>query len=151
MTEPRSPLVPPIFLTGLTVADVMIREPKTLESKATVGEVRHLFQDDHVHLALVVQDGLLRGTLARADVRAAWADDVRVLALPQSEQPIISGGTPARIAFARMVERRERRLAVVESDGRLQGLLCLKRRMNGFCSDASMAERLRDETKNLER
>ena len=35
----------------------------------------------------------------------------------------------------------DRRLAVVEDDGRLLGLLCLKRSGDGFCTDAGVAER----------
>src|SRR5919206_425323 len=36
-----------------------------------------------------------------------------------------------------------RRLAVVDGAGRLLGLLCLKRRRTGYCSDAGVAERAR--------
>jgi hypothetical protein len=39
------------------------------------------------------------------------------------------------------VARGERRRAVIDADGRLLGLLCLKSRLTGFCSDSDVAAR----------
>lgn len=119
----------------------MIHEPKTLRPTATVGDVRRLFEDDHVHLALLVDGGFLCATVTRVDVGGSEADEISALALPRLDDLAIARDTSAQVAFHRMVERRQRRLAVVADDGRVQGLLCLKRRLNGFCSDASVGER----------
>ncbi len=40
-----------------------------------------------------------------------------------------------------LLARGRRRLAVVDERGALLGLLCLKRRLTGFCSDADVAAR----------
>ena len=40
-----------------------------------------------------------------------------------------------------MREQGTRRLAVVDDDGDLLGLLCLKRTLDGFCSDADVRAR----------
>jgi len=42
-----------------------------------------------------------------------------------------------------MRSRQRRRLAVVDDDARLLGLLCLKRSGQGFCTDAGVLERAR--------
>ncbi len=41
----------------------------------------------------------------------------------------------------RLIHRGLRRLAVVDDNGLLMGLLCLKRKLTGFCSDADVAAR----------
>jgi CBS domain-containing protein len=40
-----------------------------------------------------------------------------------------------------LVTREMRRIAVVDADGRLLGLLCLKKHLRGFCSDGDVTER----------
>ena len=40
-----------------------------------------------------------------------------------------------------LIERGLRRLAVVDRDGTLLGLMCLKRTRTGFCSDEDVASR----------
>jgi hypothetical protein len=53
---------------GLTVADAMVGHPKLLPLIATVGDVRRLFRDDHVHAALIVtQAGCLAAVVERCD------------------------------------------------------------------------------------
>jgi len=37
-----------------TVADVMVRHPKLCHEYSTVGDVRQLFADDHVHAVLIM-------------------------------------------------------------------------------------------------
>src|SRR6478735_11263182 len=41
----------------------------------------------------------------------------------------------------RLIRHGQRRLAVVDDTGLLAGLVCLKRKLTGFCSDADVAER----------
>jgi hypothetical protein len=51
------------------VADAMIRAPKQCGPATPAGELRHLFRDDHVHAALIVEDGTLITVVERADPR----------------------------------------------------------------------------------
>ena len=53
------------MLSG-TVADVVVRLPKTLTLTTTVGEARAEFADDHVHMLLLTANGFLLGTLVPA-------------------------------------------------------------------------------------
>ncbi|MEU6148174.1 hypothetical protein ABZ848_48575 [Streptomyces sp. NPDC047081] len=58
------------------VADAMVTCPKTLDPHAGVDDVRALFGDDHVHMALVVAaDGRLLTTIERPDIPAAVAGE----------------------------------------------------------------------------
>lgn len=43
-----------------------------------------------------------------------------------------------------MVRLGQRRLAVVDADNRLLGLLCLKRDLSGFCTDSGFNARAQD-------
>lgn len=59
-----------------TVGAAMVKFPKTLPLTSTVGEVRSLFADEHVQLALVVAaDGQLLTTIERSDIAAEAPDE----------------------------------------------------------------------------
>lgn len=125
---------------GGSVGDVMIRHPKVLAPDATVREVRAVLRDDHVHMVLLVSDGLLHGTLVREDLMAAPGGD-RALELSRLVGRTVGPDAPAELVRQRLVGGGLRRLAVVDRQGRLLGLLCLKRRQTGFCGDADVAAR----------
>ena len=127
-------------LSDRTVADVVVRCPKTLDGAATVGAARAQLEDEHVHMVLLTRDDVLLGTLVRTDL--VRADD----RAPALAHAVLAGRTiaatvPADDALRILVGRDERRRAVVDGDGRLVGLLCLKRRGHGFCSDQDVASR----------
>lgn len=138
----------PEGVSGPTVLDVVVRLPKTLAATVTVSAARAALEDDHVHMLLLTDDGRLLGTLVRSDLPAAApgdAPDDRP-ALPYA---VLAGRTvrpdlDAEAVRRLLVERGERRRAVVDGSGVLLGLLCLKRRRIGFCSDADVAARRLD-------
>ncbi len=124
-----------------TAGDVMIRLPKTLPVDTSVEQARACFTDDHVHMLLLTESGRLMGTLVRDDLPDTV--DQAGLALPHSR---LSGRTvrsdaPAEQVRVRLLAYGQRRLAVVDENGVLLGLLCLKRRRTGFCSDADVEAR----------
>jgi CBS domain-containing protein len=130
----------PAELVGRTVADVMIHRPKTLPATASVAEARAELLDDHVHLVLIVADDMLAGAVERIDLVGAPAS------APVLEHAVLDGRTVAPTVAAEdarllLLARGRRRLAVVDERGALVGLLCLKRRLTGFCSDADVAAR----------
>jgi CBS-domain-containing membrane protein len=131
----------PAQAAGLTVADAVVRLPKTLPTDISVAQARTAFSDDHVHMLLITANGRLKGTLLRTDL-ADHLDDTDA-ALPHSHISgrTISADTPSELARAIMLACGQRRLAAVDEHGFLLGLLCLKRRLNGFCSDADVAAR----------
>ena len=52
-----------------------------------------------------------------------------------------TAAVPAESAHARLEDAGARRLAVVDEHGDLLGLLCLKQRRAGFCSDDDVRAR----------
>ena len=51
-----------------TVADVMVRHPKLCHEDSTVGDVRQLFADDHLHAVLIMSGTRLLTVIDRADL-----------------------------------------------------------------------------------
>jgi predicted transcriptional regulator len=128
-------------ITG-PVAEYLVTQPKALGVCATVGEARREFEDDHVHMLLVVDDGLLLGTIVAADVAdLRLSDGASLLAAARLEGRTVAPDASAGLCRRTMLADGIRRLAVADEAGRLFGLLCLKRSGRGFCSDADVADR----------
>src|SRR4051812_25278968 len=61
---------------GLRVSDMMLRSPRTHGASTTVADLRAFFADDHVHIALVIDDnGCLLTSVERADLVGADSSD----------------------------------------------------------------------------
>lgn len=124
------------------VEDVMLRCPKTLPPECTVDQVRSLFGDDHVHMALIVDArGNLLTTLEPSDIPADARGAAKAAVFGMVRHRTIDPKLPADVATAVLQAAGRRRLAVVDGRGKLLGLLCLKRTGLGFCSDAGVASR----------
>ena len=123
-----------------SVGEVMVTDPKTMAPEVTVGEVRAVFGNDHVHMVLLTEADTLVGTLVRADLHdASDGDPARALAVLAGRTIRPSDSTEE--AVRALDAAGTRRLAVVDGDGVLLGLLCLKRRRHGFCSDHDVRAR----------
>jgi CBS domain-containing protein len=118
---------------------VVVRLPKTLPVDTSVVQARACFADDHVHMLLLTESGRLLGTLVRDDLDA----EAGGLALAHAHMAgrTVPADLPADDARQLLLARGQRRLAVVDDDGILLGLLCLKRHLAGFCSDTDVATR----------
>lgn len=104
-------------LDELTVADVLIRHPKTLPVDATAAQARQAFQDDHVHMLLLVStDDVLIGTLVRQDLpdQAADGDPVRPYAV--MNQRTVDASLNAEAARQLLLSLNQRRRAVVDDE-----------------------------------
>ncbi len=124
-------------------ADVMVTRPKTLPVDATTAEVRDALCDDHVNLVLLVSDdGVLCGTITRGDVPVDGTDaGGPALVHARLAGRTVAPDAPMADTHPRLVASGLRRLAVIAADGRLLGLLCLKRSGTGYCSDEGVAAR----------
>ena len=127
------------------VSDVMLRHPKVLDIRATVDEARAALTDDHVHMVLLTEGSTLVGTLVRTDLPhpIQRSDQGSGPALPWStlRDRTVPSATSADTVNKLLIERGLRRLAVIDHDGTLLGLMCLKRSRTGFCSDEDVASR----------
>lgn len=124
-----------------TVAEVMVRYPKVLPVDTAVGQVRAVFEDDHVHMVLLTRGSHLCGTVVRGDVPGTAPDVQKAVCFAHLTGRTVSAMAPADEVLQRLVARQQRRLAVVDDGGLLVGLLCLKARGTGFCSDADVTTR----------
>ena len=127
-----------------TVADVMVRHPKICHEDSTVGDVRRLFADDHVHAVLIMSATRLLTVIDRADLDLEGTDSAPAARLGRLSRRVIAPTEPADTALQQMIAASRRRLAVVAPDGTLRGLLCLKRSGTGFCSDENVRQRQRE-------
>ncbi|MFP5220349.1 MAG: CBS domain-containing protein [Actinomycetes bacterium] len=126
---------------GLRVADVMVTIPKEHSTALDVAGARRAFDDDHVHMLLLVDGTTLRGTLTRADVDRPLLDSSAALEVSTLAGRIIEPSRSTSSALRLMRRQGLRRLAVVDRDGSLLGLLCLKRALAGWCSDDGVRSR----------
>lgn len=126
-TTDRSPL--PV------AADAMITSPTTHTAAATIDEIQAFFHDDHVHAALIVDGGVLLTVIDRSDLPARERDDTPAASLGALDGRTVEISTPLALARQLLLDQRRRRLAVVDPQGMLRGLLCLKRTGLGFCTD----------------
>lgn len=132
-------------MTG-DVAELMLRAPIVLSASEPLDEARRVFESSHVHMVLLTASGRvgerLLGTLVRGDLPPAGLGPAGpAVAHARLEGRTVGAATAAEDARRAMHAAGERRLAVVDRDGRLLGLLCLKRSGDGFCTDAGVASR----------
>jgi CBS domain-containing protein len=120
----------------------MLTTPKTQSPAMTVAQARRLFADDHVHACLVVTSALrLLAVVEREDLGDDVADADAGVGYGELDGRVVRPDAVLAGAYRGMLAAGRRRLAVVDEDGRLVGLLCLKRTGTGFCSDLDVAER----------
>jgi CBS domain-containing protein len=122
----------------LTVGEVMLSRPKTLDVDATLGDLRRLFENRSVRTALLVDGGRFAGTVERADVPPDAADGEPLRTFVRFDAELVRPDVPVRDVIAQLDASREGRLVVVDEDGAtLRGLLCLSGIDDAFCSGGS--------------
>ena len=113
-----------------TVAEVMLRKPKTLPADVTVADARSAFENQSVQMLLLVDGDRFRGavTAIPADARldAPVSDFVDPSAATVTEDMSVSD------ALARLEHRPSGRLVVLDGDA-LVGLVCLAKDGVTFC------------------
>jgi CBS domain-containing protein len=117
------------------VADVMLRDPKTVPWDATVGEVRHILANPSVELLLLADGSTFRGAIVAIPDDAEPGSPARDYVEPNVET--ISPAESAAVAFEVTARNPTRRVVVVDDDGRLLGLVCVDRALTRFCGIAA--------------
>jgi CBS domain-containing protein len=124
------------------VADAMLTSPTVHPPSTTAAQLRAFFEDDHKHMALLVDGRKLVGTVERVDLSPSVSDDLPASTIAKLEGRTVDPDSGLLDVFDAMARDGRRRLAVTSDDSTLLGLLCLKASRLGFCSDAGVAERL---------
>jgi len=131
------------------VSELMISAPKTLPIDTQVEAVRRAFDDSHVHMLLLTHRGILCGTLLRSDLQPGLPPKAAALSLATVRGRTVRPEQHISTIHRWLVRSGQRRLAVVNDDGRLLGLLCLKSDRTGFCTDEGVAAREGDRNASL--
>jgi predicted transcriptional regulator len=126
---------------ALRVADAMVTIPVTHPREATVADMRRLFLDEHVHMALLLDGRLLVAAVEREDLDPMVAENGAAGDVGSLRGRTIPADASVSEAFESMRAASRRRLAVTNERGELVGLLCLKTSGAGFCSDADVRSR----------
>jgi len=117
----------------LLVADVIHRRFSALPATATLGEVRAWFEEsDHRRMAFLAGDGRYRGSLMREGVTGEIDPD-RSAAEIARMGPTVSPDMPAGEAREIALRTDARRVAVVDADGQLLGVVAVKEDLTSFC------------------
>jgi CBS-domain-containing membrane protein len=120
----------------------MVTIPKTHGPETALVEIRSLFEDDHVHMALIVgPDRRLITTIERSDLNQIQSESRPTPQVGTLHGRTIGPADSIQDATSRLKAQQRRRLAVVDDAGRLLGLLCLKRDGTGYCSDSGVLQR----------
>lgn len=126
-----------------TVAHAHLRTPKVHGPDVSVGAARAFFTDGHVHALLLVEAGVLVAVVERDDL-VGVPDGARARTVGTLAGRVAGPADDLEATRRAMAARGQRRLAVVDEQGVLLGLLCLKRHGRGFCSAADVAAREAD-------
>jgi CBS domain-containing protein len=119
---------------GLTVADITHAKFTALPATATVGEVRAWFAESTSRRQAFVADGdRYVGSLTPADVDGD-ADPARpAVEVAQQDGPTVAPEAPATTGRDLALLTETRRVPVVDSDGRLLGVVAVTGDLQSFC------------------
>lgn len=132
---------PPVATASQSlVMDVMLMCPKTLPANVSVEQARAALDNDHVHMVLLTRGATLVGTLLRTDLPPKGTVGPAVWWSTLVERTVAPEESSASVRLV-LVERGLRRAAVVDAEGTLLGLMCLKHHYQGFCSEVDVASR----------
>lgn len=112
----------------------MLRDPKTLAADATVAEVREQFENPKVQMVVLVDGEKFAGAVTAIPAGAAPTDLAQCYR--EEEPETIAPEATAEDAFERAAASPNRRVVVLDDDGNLLGLLCLKQDRTGFCQNS---------------
>ena len=113
-----------------TVAEVMLRDPKTLAADATVAEARQALESQSTHMLLLVDGERFRGAVTTIPMDADPGEPA--LGFVDPSAPVVTKDTPVSAALARLEHRPSGRLVVLDGQ-RLAGLVCLAKDGVTFC------------------
>ena len=113
----------------LTIADVMTADPRTCSTASTALEAVLIFRDADCGFIPVVEEGRPVGALSDRDIALALAEHGTDLAstpvegLMTKDVVTIAADATLDVAIAQLGDQGLRRLLVVDSGGRLAGVL----------------------------
>ncbi|HEX4526674.1 MAG TPA: CBS domain-containing protein [Gaiellaceae bacterium] len=128
------PVAEPTFADNAVVADVMLRDPKTLPGDARVADVRAALANPKVQMVLLADGPTFRGAVTELPPDASASAPALEFAEPSPDT--IGPTESAATAYALTAKNPKLRVVVLDENGRLVGLLCLNATRTHFCGAA---------------
>ena len=125
----------PVWIDRRVVADLMLRNPKTLPGDASVADVRAVLDNPRVQLVLLADGQRFRGAVTELPAGADPAG--RALDFAERSPVTIGPTESADAAFAAASASPHRRAVVLDDRGNVLGLLCLNETLTRFCGASS--------------
>jgi predicted transcriptional regulator len=117
-----------------TVAELMIRNPKTLRADASLADVRQAFEQSRQRLVLLVDGPAFRGAIYRDAIDPEGAAATPAAQYISEGVATVTPATSIADALELLERSHESRLVVLDEDGQtLRGLLCFSRSSASFC------------------
>jgi CBS-domain-containing membrane protein len=116
----------------MSAADLMLRDPKTLNAEASVAEARELLADPKVQMVLLADGRAFKGAVT--DIPADASPRDRAVTYVDANAELISPDASDDEAFERATASPNRRVIVLDQENNLLGLLCLNQSRTKFCS-----------------
>ena len=114
------------------VADLMLREPKTLSADATVADAREQLAGGRAKMLLLVEGPEFRAALT--SIPADADDDAPAIAFADHDPETIAPDAPGDDVIARLNANPHGRIVVLDEQRNLHGLLCLSRDGSRLCA-----------------
>ncbi len=119
---------------NLTVGEVMLPNPKTVDVTITVGEARTRFANQTLRTLLLAEGTRFRGVLERHDLPEAGDDAAPAVTFARTDVFSVTPTQQMQDVLPAFERLQERRIVVLDENGEtLRGLLCLKRDGRAFC------------------
>ena len=115
----------------MSVADLMLRDPKMLTAEASVAEVRQQLANPKVQMVLLADGRAFKGAVTHIPADASPRD--RAVNYVDANAEFISPDASDDEAFERASASPNRRVIVLDEDDNLLGLLCLNQSRTKFC------------------
>jgi CBS domain-containing protein len=125
----------PVAEAGPRVADLMLRDPRTVGPEASVAEAREAFANPRERMLLVTDAGRFSGSVPRALVTDELDAGMTLGELLDAEASRVTPDDSAGRALELLEAEQSERLPVVDEDGALVGLVCFNRSRGVFCVD----------------
>ena len=106
----------------------VVRDPLTIESDKSIGELIQLTTELNISGMPVVDDGVLKGIVTSRDFRYADNMDAQVSSImtPHNQLITVEEGTPQETVKKLMHENRIEKVLVIDQSGALGGLVTMK-------------------------
>ena len=119
----------PEIAEGAVVADVMLRDPKTLPAGATVGQVRELLERPSVQMVLLADAGVFTGAVT--ELPAGVADDEPAATVADPSPLALGPDESAATAFELAARLPHRRIVVLDEQPQVRQVAVRDRRRTG--------------------